>query len=242
MYESRRFPVYLLDRFLALLLPVGCLSCSRLLEPGHHPLLLCRICRGRVHRPLRGRCPRCLRSSAGVHYCSERKGTIDSVVAPWPYSPPLDAVLQGLKFRKLDFLGEALAGLLRDELASLLTGDEVVTAIPLHGWRRLQRGFDQAECIARPLAERLGLPYRKLLRRRRWTRPQTRLGRARRRVNMEGAFIAPARIERSVLLVDDVLTTGATMEAAAIALRLAGATRIIVAAVAATPSQRGSST
>lgn len=239
MYEYRKHRVQWLDRLLATLLPVACLCCSRILEPGRNPLLLCPVCMGRMQRPISNRCPRCFQSPPGVHSCGEKRGPIDAIIAPWPYAPPLDAVLQGLKFKRLDYLGGALSDLLYDKLVDNLHGDETVTAIPLHPWRRLRRGFDQAECIARPLADRLGLPYRSLLRRGRWTKPQTRLGRKQRRSNLEGAFASRRHFEGSVLLVDDVLTTGATVEAAALALRHAGATRIVVATVAATLSRKG---
>ncbi len=187
---------------------------------------------------MRRRCPNCLRASGSAHCCGATKSPIDSIIAPWPYTEPIDAVLQAFKFRRLSFLGEDLADLLCEELKGHLSGDEVVTAVPLHWWRRFRRGFDQAERIARPLAKRLGLPYERLLHRSRFTAAQTSLGRDRRRRNLEQAFTTPGRFERSVLLVDDVLTTGATMEAAALALRHAGATRIVAAAIAATPFRR----
>ncbi|MFN8639844.1 MAG: ComF family protein [Dehalococcoidia bacterium] len=113
---------------------------------------------------------------------------------------------------------------------------EAVVPVPLHPSRRRRRGYDQGAVIARAVGGRLGLPVREdLIRRERRTRAQSSLGREERARNVEGAFgprrpsgEAPAR----VLLVDDVLTTGATLEAAAVALRLAGVEHVFALALA----------
>lgn len=163
---------------------------------------------------------------------------MDVAVAPWPFAPPLDAVLRGLKFGRLDYLGPDLAELLLPAVRDQVVDATAVCAVPLHRWRRLTRGFDQAESIARPLARAMGLPYRPLLSRRRYTRPQTGLDRTRRRANLANAFVARRAVTGSILLVDDVVTTGATVTAAAAALEEAGAHRITVVAVTATPAQK----
>jgi predicted amidophosphoribosyltransferase len=106
---------------------------------------------------------------------------------------------------------------------------EAVAWVPLHPRRRRARGFDQGEAIARGVAAALDLPVRgDLIRRVRFTPPQAALGRAARARNVAGAF-APREggpVPARVLLVDDVMTTGATLEAAAGALRPAGVTRV----------------
>ena len=133
----------------------------------------------------------------------------------------------------------------RDERATETAPWDLVVPVPLHWRRRLARGFNQAERIARPLAACLGVAYGSALRRRRATRAQARLGRAERLANPAGAFAVrhspfPGRRLRldgaRVLLVDDVATTGATLEAAARALRVAGAESVTAVAVARTPS------
>jgi ComF family protein len=144
-------------------------------------------------------------------------------------------VIHGLKFRRLDYLGEDLAaGLaqaLQRNLGPGLRGCDVVVPVPLHWMRRLRRGFDQAECIARPLAQRLGLPFSGCLRRRRATRARAKLDR-RQRTDRPIPFSLRRRDEiegRRVLLVDDVVTTGSTLRAAARALRKGGALTVIAA-------------
>jgi ComF family protein len=101
----------------------------------------------------------------------------------------------------------------------------MVTSVPLHSQRQRQRGFNQSDLLARACARHLRAPYRSLLlMRTRATPPQVGLSAAERRKNVEGAFGLAGRAERHVagkriLLVDDVTTTGSTLDAAAAALR-----------------------
>jgi ComF family protein len=104
---------------------------------------------------------------------------------------------------------------------------ELIVPVPLHSRRLQQRGFNQAGLIARKLGPKLGLPvHLGVLVRRRWTEPQTRLGRTERLHNVKGAFaVTKAAVvrERCVLLVDDVYTTGTTLSEGARVLKAAGA-------------------
>ena len=118
---------------------------------------------------------------------------------------------------------------------------DLVVPVPLHWRRRLDRGFNQAESIARALAAALDLPLVSALRRHRHTRAQARLERGERARNPRGAFaLGDAQRLRGarVLLVDDVVTTAATVEAAARTLKSAGVERVLVAAVARTLARR----
>jgi ComF family protein len=163
------------------------------------------------------------------------------MLALWSYGPPLDAVVQALKFRRLDYLGRHLAAALAAELGPRIEGlaaiDRVVP-VPLHWRRRLTRGYNQAERIARPLAALLDLPFDPLLIRGRATPPQSLLSRTQRLANLRRAF----RVRRSreirglhLLLVDDVATTGATLDAAAAALKRAGAAAVTALVAGRTP-------
>jgi ComF family protein len=147
-------------------------------------------------------------------------------------------VVRGLKFGRLDYLGRHLAMALAERLSDRLSGFDLVVPVPLNWRRRLARGYNQAEQIARPLAARLGLPCVPALSRRRATPPQSLLGRDERLVNLRKAFRAP-KPERvrglHVLLVDDVATTGATLDAAAEALKRAGAAAVTALVAGRTP-------
>jgi ComF family protein len=113
---------------------------------------------------------------------------------------------------------------------------DVVIPIPLHWWRRWKRGYNQSEALAIMLASRLKLPCRPgWLRRVRHTSQQTSQTPTERKENVRGAFRARSMAKlrgKKVLLVDDVLTTGSTCHDAALALREAGASQVVVAVLA----------
>jgi ComF family protein len=160
--------------------------------------------------------------------------------APLVYEYPVDRLVQRAKFGHslpvCHALGELLvAGLERSTCPGPgLDGTPLVLPVPLHWQRQRQRGFNQAAEIARVLARATGWPLRPgLLRRIRPTREQSGLAAAIRRRNLRGAFAVAGPVAgRRVVLVDDVITTGATAAAAASALAAAGAAPIHVYAVA----------
>jgi ComF family protein len=233
-------------RLLHALLPAHCLSCAAPLPAGRGaagPLLgLCAACRGRL-RPLPpGSCAVCRRflPATGLpagwpcQSCRDEPPAYERLLALWSYAEPLAAVIRALKFRRLDYLGrhlgEHLADRFASELSDLETGIDLIVPVPLHWRRRLHRGYNQAALIAAPLARRLALPVAPLLRRTRATPPQSLLGKPARLANLRRAFRVPhpERLQgRHLLLVDDVATTGATLEAAAAILRKAGAASVI---------------
>lgn len=152
---------------------------------------------------------------------------------PWRYAWPLDRLVVGVKFARRLAWARALGELLAAELPADCA--DVVVPVPLHPWRLAGRGFNQAQEIAAPIARHLGLSLRpELVRRVRATRPQSSLSAAERRDNPAGAFSVRAGVlsGRRVLLVDDVVTTGATAAALATAVVDAGAAEVAVAAVA----------
>jgi ComF family protein len=162
---------------------------------------------------------------------------IHAVRALFLYEDPADRLVTGLKFR-----GElACARVLGTLLARRLRADgtrppQVLVPLPLHAARYRERGFNQAEVIARHVGSRLGVRLdTQLLHRVRHTAPQTTLTAAERRRNCEGAFaVRTGRVPARVALLDDVMTTGSTAAAAAAALHDAGARQVElwVAAVA----------
>ncbi|MEM7582483.1 MAG: ComF family protein [Acidobacteriota bacterium] len=162
-------------------------------------------------------------------------------MSAWSYQPPIDAVLAGLKFRRLEYLGGQLARDLITLFEDRLTTCELVVPVPLHWRRYLSRGYNQSAAIARPLAKRLGLPFENALRRCRATPAQSRLSRAERTGNLQGAFRIRRRARcrgRHVLLIDDVVTTGTTLDAAARCLLAAGASSVSAVTAARTPDSQ----
>jgi len=133
---------------------------------------------------------------------------------------------------------ESLAGPLGRFLALALPRTEqfdVVVPMPLHWLRRWKRGFNQSELLAREIAKRSCVPVKSFVRRTKATTPQAGLTNAKRRANVKGAFRVrrPDRVRGlRILLVDDVMTTGATASACARALKECGAARVVLLTVA----------
>jgi len=154
-----------------------------------------------------------------------------------PYEGGLRRLVHALKFDGHDILAAPAASRLATEVRRRgLDGVDAVVPIPSTRRRNRERGYDPAALLGEALARRLGLRLLPALVRVKETPPQSLLNAAERRANVAGAFRARASAAgRSFLVVDDVLTTGATAFAAADALRAAGARRIAVAVLARTP-------
>jgi ComF family protein len=175
-------------------------------------------------------CPAC----AATLVPAERHGPRE--LAPFLYGGALAAAIGSLKYEGRVDRARPLGHLLLGALAPLRTSPpSLVVPVPLHPRRAELRGYNQAALLARPVARALGARFAVALRRERDTLAQATLDRELRLRNMRGAFSAVTRVEgESVLLVDDVRTTGATLEACSAALLGAGAkdVRTLVLAVA----------
>jgi ComF family protein len=148
-------------------------------------------------------------------------------LAAYPYEGVIRSAIQAFKYEGQTRLDDFLSRALVNPLSSRPLTVDVVLPVPLSAQRLGSRGFNQAEILARPLAEATGWPLEGgLLVRARDTQPQVELPHRARRRNVEGAFSVAcpdAVVGRRVLLIDDVCTTGATLEACAVPLLDAGA-------------------
>ena len=217
-------------RLLRCVLPPRCLLCGAAGSRGRD---LCAGCAGDF--PLNSpSCPRCalpLKTPAPLcGECLEREPPFAVAWAPFRYAHPLDLLEARFKFR-----GDLAAGRVLSELmierARIETPSfpATIVAVPLHVSRLRARGYNQALELAKPLARALDIPLdRDLLERLRATPAQTGLDAAARRRNLRGAFaVANGRaLPHHVALVDDVMTTGATLRECARTLRRAGVTRV----------------
>lgn len=154
-------------------------------------------------------------------------------ISPYAWAFPVDAAIKALKFRRRLFYGPALAQLLCAACAELPPDVDAVLPVPLHWRRKWFRGFNQALEIARPVAGHLGVPLVRNARRRRATPAQSGLSAAARAKNLRAAFGVRGELPyRHVLIVDDVITTGATVRELARVVVEAGAEMVSALAVA----------
>jgi ComF family protein len=156
--------------------------------------------------------------------------------AAFVYHGPMRRALSRLKYGGAARLARPLADSAAPMLQDLLVLADVtaLVPVPVHADRLRQRGYNQAALLAGQLAGAVGLPVAEVLVRRRPTTQQHRLDRVARLRNLRGAFVlAPGRrLPSTVILVDDILTTAATLEACASVLRAAGAERVLGFAIA----------
>ena len=181
--------------------PAPCASC------GQRGSWLCALCFQEASAATIGPCPR----------------GVDRVVSAWAYEGGPRSLILRLKLRHLTGAAEPLvAGMVIAARRARLDADRI-TWVPARPRDISARGFDQAEVLARGVAEQLGLPVSRLLTRRGAQRDQSGLDRARRIENLKGAFQTTEKVPARVVLIDDLITTGATAGACAGALKAAGA-------------------
>jgi len=202
-------------------LPQRCPDCGAGAEAAR---LLCDACRSRIPRLAFAVCARCAARGLDPAGCRSHAGY--RVWPAWIYDERAALVVHALKYGERPTVARALGGALAAALPPGAAYD-LVLEVPLHPARERERGYNQAALLADALAQTIGVPrLPRALERVRVTRPQARLGPRERRENLAGAFrvARPRWLEgRSVVIVDDVLTTGATLEACLAVLADAGA-------------------
>lgn len=232
-----------------MLLPPQCLACRALVtEPG----ALCARCWGGLAflaPPLCRRCGYPLEPGPGSPAGGEAAPAVcaacltsppryDRARAVFEYGPESRGMILAFKHRDRTEAAPAFGRWLARAGRELLDEADLVAPVPLHYWRLLRRRYNQAAMLTQVAAALAGRPVVvDLLRRRRATPSQASLGAAARRRNVAGAFEVPPRHrdrvqDRRILLIDDVLTTGATVSACARALRQAGAAGVDVLTLA----------
>lgn len=217
------------------LLGQDCLLCGAESRIG----LLCAGCAAELpHTPAAALCPQCAAPSparATCGRCLSHAPHYDRSIAAWRYAYPVDRLLQSFKYgARLTLAGlcaehiAAAGGLHTDPFRPGPVRVDLVLAMPLHPRRLRERGFNQAVEIARPLARALGLPFdARTLERVRDTAAQAGLAHAARIRNVRGAFACIGDVRGlRVAVVDDVMTTGATLDEVAKTLKKAGAAHV----------------
>ncbi len=211
----------MLERALDVVFPPRCAGCG----DGAWPF--CERCRRSLRALSPPWCERCgAPSGEDTRSCGEcPPSSIACARAPFAFEGPARASVHHLKYRGVRGVGRALAAAMA---TCAPAGADVVTWVPLTRRRQAERGFDQARVLAVALGRELDLPVRRLLRRVVANGPQAKRDAAARRSAMRGSFVVRRgiRAPAHVLLVDDVLTTGATAAACAEALLASGVTDV----------------
>lgn len=201
---------------LDLLLPPRCGGCGR------EGRALCPSCRAHLDRRIA--------EPAGFPHGLPSPLPSGLVQVEWcsAFTGPARAAIHALKYDGERRLVEPLGAAMAQRWRAAGIGGDLLAAVPVHAQRRRERGFDQAELLAREVGRRLGLPFVPVLDRAARTSAQHQLGRTARAGNVGGAFAVSDRMRaqvtgRWVILVDDVMTTGATLNACATVLVASGA-------------------
>lgn len=202
----------------------------------------CRLCDGRLATGETVFCCRCLsdlhETDLGnwLDHVTFRDG-LDSALTGWFFDERMQQVIHALKYDEMvivgKVLGERLGTLLKRTISEMFI--DVLAPVPLHPVRLRERGYNQSEILAKGLSYSLAVPLASpLLKRHRYTESQTNLTAEERVQNVADAFVLKGEPPERILLVDDVLTTGSTASACAIALKEAGA-RFVAVLTAGTP-------
>jgi len=241
MQRLQRVVISFVDAVDALVFPWQCPICGAGVVGGP----LCVDCRRALLEAAGTICPRCAlpmgpwaRGDGGCSRCRGQSLGYDAAIAFGPYQHSIRALCLLLKTERNAWLARWLIDLLLEARAEIwsLPNDAWIVPIPLHWQRYLERGYNQSDELARRLAKRLKMSRCGALRRVKATVPLAQLGRTERAVAMRDAFKVRRRWRsalkgRTVVLVDDILTTGATTGAAARALKKAGVARVVVAVI-----------
>ncbi len=229
-----------------LIYPNACLICDAL-ETESAPVWhgLCMPCYSAIATDEASVCPKCAATvgphtdvSDGCFACRTRSFAFEETVRLGPYTGKLQEAIVRIKFSPGEPLAERLGLVFSQERVTWLKGKniELVVPVPLHWKRRWTRGFNQAATLAREVANAMNVEFQPgALRRIKAASQHVQPSATARRENISGAFVCSPRASlkaRTVLLVDDVMTTGSTVGEAARVLKAAGAAKIYVAVLA----------
>jgi ComF family protein len=204
--------------------PVKCVSC------GKHDFILCESCINNIKIIEEGFCFLCLKKRPDYSVCPTcRSNTyLNGVLVLGDYKDyVLKKLIWDLKFNFIKDSAKPLSYLLSSKFKEIGKQNFIVTSVPLHKKRLKQRGFNQSEIIAKDFAKNLDINYEDILRRDKNTESQKDLTRFERKINMDDVFRVTYDIKnKNIYLVDDVITTGATLDSCAKVLKEGGAKEV----------------
>lgn len=235
----------LLNALLDVLLPPICHMCHSFI-PNADAIHICTICHDRLPLVMSPLCPICGIPFTGAgldHFCGScltHPPHYDTARAHFLYEGAVRDMIHSFKYNRMTHLRKPLALLTLQGMREFVTDQNphLIVPVPLHRSRLRERGFNQAVLLGSVLSRQLSLPIRtNVLVRTRPTEPQIELPAAERRSNVKGAFAVIRQesvVDKRILLLDDVMTTGSTMDECAKELKKAGAATVIAVTVART--------
>jgi competence protein ComFC len=226
----------LLESLTAALFPPRCALCARELPSLD---IVCPVCAASLPVLEGPRCQRCseLLDDPSIDLCircGTQRHAADRVISLGPYQGDWGRLVRIFKFERETAVGRWLGERMSEALLAANAGHQfsAITFVPMTRRNRRGRGFNQAEILARIIAKQLDVPLSRLLNKTRETSPQSRLSAAERKTNLQDAFRLLPCWQETVLLVDDIYTTGATVEECARTLKRGGAQSVVAMTVA----------
>jgi competence protein ComFC len=219
------------------IIPQHCVICNQEIKTG----LLCNNCYDYiplVKPPLCQSCGRPVKKDEFCQFC-KNASLIDRGRAWMLFTPPVDTIIHHFKYRKKSnlcvILGRAMATIIKSD--HFLKTADLIIPVPLYWWKLLRRGYNQAGLLAEIISENCGTKISNIMRRIKNTKTQTKLNEGERRKNVYGAFALKSNNVKGkkVILIDDVMTTGATINECARVLKEADAKEVYSCVAAITP-------
>lgn len=229
----------IIEKLLNILYPVKCPFCGVITSAGaekrnsHNGI--CAECRKKIKYITEPRCKKCGKpvSREESEYCFDctgKKHSFEEGRSLWIHKAPVDQAVYAFKYQNRRIYGKTFGAELAEQYGKYLRKKEidVIMPVPLHKKRRKNRGYNQAEILANELGKRTGIPVDgKSLKRIKETSPQKKLNDKGRKQNIKGAFAVDGNVTgKTIVLVDDIYTTGSTLDEAARTLYRNGAEKV----------------
>lgn len=220
----------MIDWLLELLYPIKCIVCGKIT---HDKQYLCAACESDLHTTDDNvKCKRCSRVMIN-NVCSNCKNNFvfDKNYSIFDYDGVIKDLIHDFKYNNHPELGRGFGNVMCKRLnAEFFSDIDYITSVPIHPLRNISRGFNQSEIIAKVISKRFDVPYRNLILRIKNTKPQWELNKHEREDNLKNAFRVSLRdfvVHKNIVIVDDIFTTGSTINGCASELKRCGANKVI---------------
>ena len=217
----QRFNSNILKDLFNLVFPACCISCSEPLPEKR--FIICQACYNRLESINQQQIDAFMERITEKHF--------DEIIILFHFSPLFQKLMHFFKYEGFFQITDYFAMSIQQKIKR--NTYDIISSVPLHASKKRERGFNQSEILARKVALQMGIEWIEVLERTRYTNSQTKLSRAQRKENMLDAFKFKNNVEnKRLLLIDDVITTGATLNECARILKNAGAYKIDILAMA----------